>query len=36
MLFDGRDLSKFMGMTGYLLSMIFILRIVMHGAPPPL
>jgi hypothetical protein len=36
MLFDGRDMSKVLGMTGYLLSMAFILGIVMHGAPPPL
>jgi hypothetical protein len=33
MLFDGRDMSKVLGMTGYLLSMV---GIVMNGAPPPL
>jgi hypothetical protein len=36
MLFGRPDISKILGMTGCLLSMIFILGIVMHGAPPPL
>ena len=36
MLFERSDVGKLVGMTGCLLSMLFILAIVIAGAPAPL
>ena len=36
MLFERPEIGRLFGMTGYLLSMIFILTIIMMGAPAPL
>ena len=36
MFFERSEVEKLVGMTGYLLSMLFILTIVIRGAPAPL
>jgi hypothetical protein len=36
MFFERSEVAKLVGMTGCLLSMLFILTIVIRGAPAPL